>query len=348
MLMRFAAALLLTGLMAVQVRADAVEDFYKGKTITMIVSYGPGGGYDTYGRILAQHMSKHIPGKPNIIINNMPGAGSLKGANYIYNVAPKDGTAFGIFARNIPLLAMLDKTDQNVQFDPAKFTWIGSSSSGENDAYVLIARKDAKNKSIEDLRKKDGPPLILGSTGEGTSSDAWPVVLRDMLGFNIKNIGGYTDSGALYLAMERGEIEGRTTGISSVKSNKPEWLKPDGIMQILVVMGRKTRYPELPNVPTARELAKSDKDRSLIEVLELPYAMSRPFAAPPGVPKERAAALIKAFMETHKDPAYLKDAEKLKVDVSPIDGDDVRERIESIAKVPPEVMKEVGKLITSN
>jgi len=173
-------------------------------------------------------------------------------------------------------------------------------------------------------------------------------VLRDMLGFNIKNIGGYTDSGALYLAMERGEIEGRTTGISSVKSNKPEWLKPDGIMQILVVMGRKTRYPELPNVPTARELAKSDKDRSLIEVLELPYAMSRPFAAPPGVPKERAAALIKAFMETHKDPAYLKDAEKLKVDVSPIDGDDVRERIESIAKVPPEVMKEVGKLITSN
>jgi tripartite-type tricarboxylate transporter receptor subunit TctC len=348
MLMRFATALMLLATAAIPAKADAVEDFYKGKTITMIVSYGPGGGYDTYGRILAQHMSKHIPGKPTIIINNMPGAGSLKGANYIYNVAPKDGTAFGIFARNIPLLALIDKTDQNVQFDPTKFTWIGSSSSGENDAYVLIARKDAKNKSIEDLRKKDGPPLILGSTGEGTSSDAWPVVLRDMLGFNIKNIGGYTDSGALYLAMERGEIEGRTTGISSVKSNKPEWLKPDGIMQILVVMGRKTRYPELPNVPTARELAKSDNDRALIEVLELPYAMSRPFAAPPGVPKDRAAALVKAFMETHKDPAYLKDAEKLKVDVSPIDGDDVRARIESIAKVPPALMKQVEKLITSN
>jgi tripartite-type tricarboxylate transporter receptor subunit TctC len=349
MVMRWTmAALLLAGALTGQARADAVSDFYKGKTITMIVSYGPGGGYDTYGRILAQHMSKHIPGNPTIIINNMPGAGSLKGANYIYNVAPKDGTAFGTFARNIPLLALLDKTDQNVQFDPTKFTWIGSSSSGENDAYVLIARKDAKAKSIEELRKPGGPPLILGSTGEGTSSDAWPIVLRDMLGFNIKPIAGYTDSGALYLAMERGEIEGRTTGISSVKSNKPEWLKPDGIMQILVVMGRKTRYPELPNVPTARELAKSDKDRALIEVLELPYAMSRPFAAPPGVPKERADALVKAFMETHKDPAYLKEAERLKIDVSPIDGDDVRARIESISKVPPDVMKGVEKLITSN
>jgi tripartite-type tricarboxylate transporter receptor subunit TctC len=133
-----------------------------------------------------------------------------------------------------------------------------------------------------------------------------------------------------------------------VKSNKPDWLKPDGPMQILVVMGRKTRYPELPNVPTARELAKSDQDRALIEVLELPYAMSRPFAAPPGVPKERAAALVKAFMETHKDPDYLKDAERLKIDVSPIDGDDVRARIESIKRVPQETLKRVEKIITSN
>lgn len=349
MLMRgVAAALLLTGILTAQASADAVADFYKGKTITMIVSYGPGGGYDTYGRILAQHMSKYIPGKPNIIINNMPGAGSLKGANYIYNVAPKDGTAFGIFARNMPLLALLDKTDQNVQFDPLKYTWIGSSSSGENDAYVLIARKDAKAKTIEDLRKPGGPPLILGSTGEGTSSDAWPIVLRDMLGFNIKGIAGYTDSGALYLAMERGEIEGRTTGLSSVRANKPDWLKPDGIMHILVVMGRKTRYPDFPNVPTARELAKTAKDKGLIEILELPYAMSRPFAAPPGVPADRAAALQKAFMDAHQDPDYLKDAAKLKVDVSPIDGKEIRERIESIAKLPADQMKEVEKLIRSN
>jgi tripartite-type tricarboxylate transporter receptor subunit TctC len=342
------AALALSGLMTVQAKADAVADFYKGKTITMVVSYGPGGGYDIYGRLLAQHMSKHIPGNPTIIINNMPGAGSLKGANYIYNVAPKDGTAFGTFARNIPLLALIDKTDQNVQYDPLKFTWLGSSSSGANDAYVLIARKDAKAKSIEDLRKPGGAPLLLGSTGEGTSSDAMPMVLRDMLGFNIKGISGYTDSSVLYLAMERGEIEGRTTGISSVKSNKPDWLKPDGPMQVLVVMGRATRYPDLPNVPTARELAKTEKDKALIEILELPYSLSRPFAAPPGVPADRAAALQKAFMDTHKDPEYLAAAAKLNVDVSPIDGKEVVRLIEGISKVPPDMMKQVENLIRSN
>jgi len=348
MLMRFAAALMLVAGGAGAGKADAVEDFYKGKTITMIVSYGPGGGYDNYGRILAQHMSKHIPGKPTIVINNMPGAGSLKGANYIYNVAPKDGTAFGIFARNIPLLALIDKTDQNVQYDPLKFTWLGSSSSGGDDAYVLIARKDAKNKSIEDMRRPGGPPLILGSTGEGTSSDAMPIVLRDMLGFNIKPIAGYTDSGALYLAMERNEIEGRTTGLSSLRANKPDWLKPDGIMNIYVVMGRATRHPDYPNVPTARELAKTDKDRQLIEIIELPYSLSRPFAAPPGVPADRAAALQKAFMETHKDPDYLKDAERMKIDVSPIDGNEVLRLIQNIAKVPAEQMKQVETLIRAN
>ena len=345
MLMRFAAALMLVAGAAAAAKADPVEDFYKGKTITMIVSYGPGGGYDIYGRLLAQHMAKHIPGKPTIIINNMPGAGSLKGANYIYNVAPKDGTAFGIFARNIPLLALIDKTDQNVQFDPTKFTWIGSSSSGENDAYVLISRKDAKNKSIEDLRRKDGPPLILGSTGEGTSSDAWPIVLRDMLGFNIKQVAGYTDGAVLNLAFERGEIEARNVGLSSIRSTKPDWVKPGGIGNVLMVFGRSTRHAEFPNAPTARELARNDKDRNLIEILEIPYQLSRPFAAPPGVPADRAKALVKAFMDTHKDPGYLEEAKKANFEVSPIDGAEVLRLINQIAKTPEEQLKSIEKLV---
>jgi tripartite-type tricarboxylate transporter receptor subunit TctC len=198
------------------------------------------------------------------------------------------------------------------------------------------------------LRKPGSAPLLLGSTGEGTSSDAMPMVLRDMLGFNIKGIAGYTDSSALYLAMERGEIEGRTTGISSVKSNKPDWLKPDGPMQVLVVMGRATRYPDFPNVPTARELAKTPKDKALIEILELPYSLSRPFAAPPGVPKDRADALMKAFMDTHKDPEYLAAAAKLNIDVSPIDGNEVVKLIKGISDVPPEQMKAVEAIITAN
>jgi tripartite-type tricarboxylate transporter receptor subunit TctC len=326
-------------------RADEVADFYKGKTVQLVVGYGPGGGYDVYARVLSRHIGKHIPGNPNVVVQNMPGAGSLRAANYLYSVAPKDGTVFGTFARNIPMLGLL-KTTQNVQFDPRKFTWLGSSSSFANDAYILLVRKDATVKSVEDARRPGGPPIILGSTAEGTSSDAMPVVLRDMLGFNIKQISGYTDSGVLYMAMERNEVEGRTTGYSSVKGNKPDWLKPGGPMQVLVVFGRATRHPDFPNAPTARELAKTDKDRTLIEILEVPYLLSRPYAAPPDVPPARAKALQAAFLAAHKDPAYLEEAAKLNIDVSPIGGPEILQLIDRIAETPPDVMKSVEKLIT--
>jgi tripartite-type tricarboxylate transporter receptor subunit TctC len=344
MLRPLAVALLALAALTPQARADAVSDFYKGKRLNMIIGYGPGGGYDTYGRVLGQHLGKHIPGNPTVVIQNMPGAGSLKAANYIYAVAPKDGTAIGIFARNMPLLGLL-KTDQNVQFDPRKFTWLGSSSSFANDAYLLLTRKDATVKTVEDARKPGGPPLLLGTTAEGTSSDAMPVVLRDMLGFNIKSISGYTDSGQLFLAMERNEIEGRTVGLSAVRANKPDWIKPDGMMQVLVVFGRATRHPDFPNAPTARELARNDKDRALITVLEVPYTLSRPFVGPPDIPADRAKALQEAFMATHKDPEFLRDAERLGIDVSPIDGNAVLKLIDDISKTPPDQLKSIEKLI---
>jgi tripartite-type tricarboxylate transporter receptor subunit TctC len=289
-------------------------------------------------------MSKHIPGNPPIIIQNMPGAGSLRGTNYIYNVAPKDGTVFGTFARNMPLLGML-KTNQNVQFDPAKFTWLGSSSTLANDAYVLILRRDAKAKSLEDARRAGGSPIILGSTAEGASSDAIGVLLREWLGFNLKVIPGYTDSGVLFLAIERNEVEGRAVGLSSVRANKPDWLKPNGLVRVLVVFGRATRHPDFPDAPTARELARNTEDRNLIEVMEIPYALSRPFAAPPDVPADRAKALQDAFMATHKDPAYLAEAEKIGIDVSPIGNAEVMGLIGQMAKTPPDQMKRIEKLI---
>ena len=210
--MRLLGVLMLAAVLAAQqARADDVADFYKGKRVNLIVSYGTGGGYDVYARVLARHMARHIPGNPSIIIQNMPGAGSLRGTNFLYNVAPKDGTAFGTFARNMPLLGLI-KSNQNVQFDPAKFTWLGSSSSFANDAYVLLIRRDARVKSVEEARA-GGPPIILGSTAEGASSDAVAVLLREWLGFNVKVIPGYTDSGVLFLAIERGEIDGRTVGL---------------------------------------------------------------------------------------------------------------------------------------
>ncbi len=327
-------------------QADDVADFYKGKRVTLLVSYGPGGGYDVYARVLARHIGRHIPGNPNIVVQNMPGAGSLRGANYLYNVAPKDGTVFGTFARNMAMLGLL-KSGQNVQFDPMKFTWLGSSSSLANDAYVLILRRDAKVKTIEDARRPGGPPLILGSTAEGTSSDAMGVLLREWLGFNLKVIAGYTDSGVLFLAIERGEVDGRTVGLSSVKANKGDWLKPNGFGRVMVVFGRATRFPEFPDAPTARELAKDAADRNLIEILEMPYALSRPYAAPPDVPPDRARALQQAFMATHKDPAYLADAEKVGIEVSPIDGAAIRKLIDQIAKTPADQLKRIENLITA-
>jgi tripartite-type tricarboxylate transporter receptor subunit TctC len=347
MRMRWAVGFLLmiVGLAPLQARADAVEDFYKGKQITLIVSYGPGGGYDVYARVLARYMTKYIPGNPSIVIQNMPGAGSLRGANFIYNAAPKDGTAFGTFARNIPLIGLLQKTNQNVQFDPLKFTWLGSSASFADDAYLLMLRKDAAVKSVADARKPCGPPIVLGTTAEGVSSDAMGVVERDMLGLNIKQVAGYTDGAALNLAFERGEIEARNVGLSSIRSTKPDWVKPGGLGNVLVVFGRATRHADFPNAPTARELAKNDNDRRLIEILEVPYQLSRPFAAPPGVPADRAKALVKAFMETHKDPGYLEEARKANFEVSPIDGAEVLRLINVIADTPEDQLKSIEKLV---
>ena len=326
-------------------QADPVADFYKGKQITLIVSYGPGGGYDVYARVLARYMPKYIPGNPSIVIQNMPGAGSLRGANYIYNAAPKDGTAFGTFARNIPLIGLLQKTNQNVQFDPMKFTWLGSSASFADDAYLLMVRRDATVKSVEDARKPGGPPIVLGTTAEGVSSDTMGVVLREMLGFNIKQVPGYTDGAALNLAFERGEIEARNVGYSSIKPNKPDWVKPGGLGNILAVFGRATRHADFPNAPTGRELARNPSDRNLIEILEIPYSLSRPFAAPPGVPEDRAKALQKAFMEAHKDPGYLEEAKKANFEVSPIDGAEVLRLIKQIADTPEDQLKKIEKLV---
>ena len=343
-----AALLAATGLvLAAPAAADDVAEFYRGKRVSLVVSYGPGGGYDVYGRIVARHIGRFIPGNPKVVVQNMPGAGSLRGTNYLYNVAPRDGTAFGTFARNMPMVGLL-KTGQNVQFDPMRFTWIGSSTSYANDAYLLVVRRDAKVKSIEEARRPGAPPIILGSTAEGTSSDATAILLREWLGFNVKVIPGYTDSSVLFLAIERGEVEGRTVGLSSLNATKPEWLKPGGLMRAWVQFGRTTRHPAVPDAPTARELARDATDRNLIEIIELPYALSRPFAAPPDVPPDRARALQDAFLAAHKDPDFLADAAKLGIDISPIGGARVRALIEQIANTPAEQLKRIENLITAS
>ena len=334
-------AMLLSALTTTHAQEPA--SFYKGKTITILVGYGTGGGYDVYARVLSRVYGKYIPGNPNVIIQNMPGAGSLRAANYLYKVAAKDGTVIGTFSRTMPLLGLRD-SDPNVQFDPRKFTWIGSSSSFANDAYVLVTRRDAAVKSIEDAQVPGGPPLLIGTTADSSTSDS-AILLRDMLGFNIKLIGGYADSGQLYLAMERGEVEGRTTALSSLLSNKPDWVKPGGPMKMMVMFGRQTRHPGFPDSPLALELAKTPADRRILEILDVPYALSRPYAAPPEVPADRAQALQSAFLSAHKDRTYLAEAEKLKLDVSPIGADEIEALVEKIAATPKDQLQSIDKLI---
>jgi tripartite-type tricarboxylate transporter receptor subunit TctC len=331
-------------LVATVARADAVADFYKNKQISLIVGYGPGGGYDIYARLLARHISRFIPGNPNVIVQNMPGAGSLRAVNYLYNIAPKDGTAIALFSRNMPLIGLLGG-NSNVQFNPRKFTWLGSTSSFVNDAYILIVRKDAPVKSIDEARRQDFPPLVLGGTAEGATGNDVPIILRDTIGLHVKQVVGYPDSPAIFLAIERGEVHGRTVDLSSVKSVKPEWLKLDSGFRVLVQFARATRHPDFPDVPTARELAKNEAARALIDLTELPYTLSRPFAAPPDVPLERANALQRAFLDVHGDPQYLADAARLRVDVSPIVGDQVLQAIDRIANAQPELLDYVRRLL---
>ena len=346
-LLRMVAALAVLALAGGGACADPVADFYKGKVVNLVIGYGSGGGYDVYGRLIATHLGKYIPGNPTVIVQNMPGAGSLRSVNYLYNTAPKDGTVIAIFARDMPLLGIIGN-NPNVRFDPRKLTWLGSSSSYANDAYLLFTRKDAPVKSIADARAPGGPPLVLGGTAEGATGNDISTVLRDALSLNIKLIAGYPDSNALFLAADRKETDGRFVGLSAVASSHAEWLKPDSGMQTLLQFARLTRHPQFPDVPTARELAPDGRARALIELAELPYRLSRPFAAPPGLPADRAKALRAAFLAVHQDPQYLDEAGRFKVDVSPIDGAAVLQAIEGIAGAPPDLLDYMKKLLSEN
>ncbi len=337
-----AAAIALSGY-AAQAQTNAVADFYKGRNVTILVGYGTGGGYDVYARVISRHFGKHLPGNPNMVVQNMPGAGSLRATNHLYVNAPKDGTMFGTFARNMPLMGVLGG-NPNVQFDARKFTWLGSPSSTQDDAYMLFVRRNAKTNTIEDARARDKDPIILGGTAEGATGNDVALLIRDTLGLNFKLIAGYPDSGALFIAIERGELDGRFVGLSAVSSNKPDWLKPGGPVKALLQFARVKRHPNYPDVPTARELATTDRARQLIELAEIPYMLSRPYAAPPGVPADRAKALQNAFMETARDKEFLAETEKLGLDVSPVGADEAMEMLDRLAAAPNDLKEQLRKL----
>ncbi len=326
--------------------ADPVADFYRGKQVQIYVGYGPGGGYDAYARLIARHLGRHIPGEPTVVVQNMPGAGSLRAANFIFNVAPKDGTAMATFGRDMIVFALISN-NPNAQFDPRRFTWFGSPSSGQDDAYILWTRKDAGAKSLAAARSPGGPPLLLGGTADGSTDTDIALVMRRAIGLNFKIVHGYPDSNAINLAISRGELEGRFIGLSAVMATQPGWLSPDGNMQPLLQFARLTRHPRFPDTPTARELATDPRGRALIEFAEIPYMLSRPYVGPPDLPADRAAALQAAFAAVCKDPEFLDEAAKLKVDVSPVGPQEAVRMLERLADAPPDLKDEFRALQAS-
>jgi tripartite-type tricarboxylate transporter receptor subunit TctC len=343
--LRITAAIVLALVAGLAHAGDAVEAFYKGRQINLIVGYGPGGGYDLTARLVARHLGRFIPGNPSIVVQNLVGAGSLRAANFLYGAAPKDGTTIALFGSDIPMIALVG-ANSAVQFDPRRFTWLGSSSSFANDAFVLIVRADAKSPTLAAARLSGSAPIVLGGTGEGARDGDVPKILRDALGLNIKQVLGYPDSPSIFLAVERGEVDGRTFDLSSVKAARPQWLKPNSGFNALLQFARVSRHPDLPDVPTARELATDPGARALIEFSETPLlTMARPFAAPPGIPDDRAKALQAAFIAVHRDASFIGEAEKLGLDISTVPADEVARGIERMAQAPPSVFAYMRRLL---
>jgi tripartite-type tricarboxylate transporter receptor subunit TctC len=350
---------------------DDVAEFYRGKRVRIVAGHVPGSAGDAHARLLARHLGQHIPGAPTVIVQNMPGAGSLVATNYLYAAAPADGTVIGSFSRDMPTLAILG-VNSNIRFDPAKFTWLGSSSSYGDDALLLVVRGDSAVGAIEQARDRDKPLLRLGATGEHlrnadvpiaqrepgglnlnllfggaveeASNNTMPLVLREALGVNLRVISGFPDGNAIDLAIEQNEIDGRMASLAALRASRPLWLVSDGPMRILAQAGRATRHPSLEHVPTARELAMDETGRQLIEIAEIPYAMSRPYAAPPGVPDDRVRALQAAFLAAHDDPEFRASAARIGIDVSPIGPEAVQELIARIAAAPPEIRDRLRRL----
>jgi tripartite-type tricarboxylate transporter receptor subunit TctC len=301
----------MAGLSASAASAQSPADFYKGKNVDLYIGYSVGGGYDVYARILARYMGKHIPGNPTIVPKNMEGAGSLRLANWLYNVAPKDGSAFGIIGRGTGFDPLLEK--KGAQFDATKFNWIGSAN---NEVSVCVAWHTTGIKKIEELYGKE---LTVGGTGASADTDQFPRVTNGVLGTKFKVITGYPGGNDIGLAMERGEVMGRCGwSFSSVKSTHMNWLNEKKV-NLLVQLALK-KHPELPDVPLIVDLAKSEEQKRILRIIFARQVMGRPFLAPPGVPPDRVAALRKAFMDTMNDKEFLAEAEKAQLEITPESG----------------------------
>lgn len=319
------------------IAADAAESFYRGKTVQVLVGFGPGGGYDLYARTLARYMGKHMPGNPTFITQNMPGAGSMKVMNYLYNAARKDGTFIGTFARGMVFEPLLGHA-KGTAFDATKFNWIGSIS---NEVSVCAFWYTSAVKSWEDMKTK---PHKIGGSAAGADSDVFPTVLRKVYNLPMKLVTGYAGGGAdINLGMERGEVDGRCGwSYSSMLSQSKALLEGKKINIVMQLALEK--HEDLPNVPLIMDLPASPQDKAAMRLITSRQAIARPYTAPPGVPPERVKALRDAFDATMKDPDFVKEATRLALEVRPVNGADVDKLIREVYASPPDVVKRAAEI----
>ena len=314
--------------------AQAQEPFYKGKTLELIIGYPTGGSNDVYARLLSSHLGKHIPGNPTVIARNMPGAGSFLAANHMTAVAPKDGTSIAICAPTLALDEKLGTT--GVRFKTAQMNWIGRISPLIN---IVMIWKTSPVKTVADAQKTE---VTLGGTGVGSTVSIYPTVMNNMFGTKYKLIMGYKGSSEAMLALERGEVQGHSTAWEALETAHPSW-KPDGDVTIPVQFAIKP-HPELPDVPTAMEFARTPDEKRVLEAILNATEVGTAFFTTPGAPAERVTLLRRAFDATMQDPEFKADVEKMRVSLAPMKGEDLQTLVSKVSDLPADVTEMVRKV----
>jgi tripartite-type tricarboxylate transporter receptor subunit TctC len=324
-------------LAALPVRAQNVEQFYRGRVVHLYIGFSVGGGYDVYGRLVARHIGRHIAGRPTVIPINMEGAGSVRAANWLYNVAPRDGSVIGIINRGVPFEPLVGNADLT-RFDATKFTWIGSTT---NETGACVAHRRTGITKFDEIYEKE---LIVGGTGPGADDHVYPKLIAGVTGVKMRLVTGYAGGNDVDFAMERGEVDGRCGwSWSSIKSTRSNWLN-DGTIHVFLQLALKP-HPDIPEVPMLLDLAENEEERQMIELVLARGALGRPFLAPPGVPADRAAALRKAFDDMVKDPAFLAEAERMRLEITPIGGEELQQILVRMSATPPGIAAKVRAML---
>jgi tripartite-type tricarboxylate transporter receptor subunit TctC len=309
--------------------ADSALDFYRGRDISLFISTGPGGGYDSYGRVLARHYGRHLPSSPNIIVQNMPGAGGLRATNHIFSAAPKDGTAIALVHSSAPFAPLLGMPGG--KFDATQFSWIGSMNKEGN---LCVAWHSSQIQSFEDLLTKD---FIVGGTGASSQLETYPKVINKLFGTHIKIVSGYQGGTDVDLAMERGEVDGRCGhSMTSLRSTRPQWLANNKVR--IIIQTSLESEPDLKEVPMILDYARNAEERAILELVFADQAMLRPIIAPPDVPGDRVAALRDALKAVLEDVAFLAEAEKQHLAIRYVSASEIEQLIRRVYASSPSIV----------